>query len=110
MDRFEVVQEQFKKLQISDPSHFKDPKNPLEQINWTDAAMYCNDRSLAENLQPCYDDQTWRCNFDANGYRLPTEAEWEYACRAGTDTKFTLGNNTRMLKSYAWFDENSRSE
>ena len=44
MDRFEVVQEQFKKFQISDPSHFKDPNNPLEQINWTDATMFCNER------------------------------------------------------------------
>ena len=69
MDRFEVTQDQFKKYQISDPSHFKNPKNPLEQINWTDAATYCNERSLAEDLEPCYDEETWQCNFDANGYR-----------------------------------------
>jgi len=107
MDRFEVVQEKFKKFQISDPSHFKDPNNPLEQINWTDAALFCNERSLAEGLEPCYDEETWECNFQANGYRLPTEAEWEYACRAGTDTKFSFGNNVRSLKDHAWFSENS---
>jgi len=107
MDRFEVIQEQFKKYQLPDPSHFKNPKNPLEQINWTDAALYCNDRSRAEDLEPCYDEETWECNFQANGYRLPTEAEWEYACRAGTATKFSFDNDVRKLKTFAWFAENS---
>jgi formylglycine-generating enzyme required for sulfatase activity len=107
MDIFEVVQEQFKKYQISDPSHFKNPKNPLEQMNWTDAARYCNERSFAEDLELCYNEETWQCNFAANGYRLPTEAEWEYACLAGTKTKYSFGNNVRKLKAYAWFAENS---
>ena len=57
MDKYEVPQEQFRKYQISDPSHFKDPKHPLEQINWTDAAIYCNERSLAEGFEPCYDEE-----------------------------------------------------
>ncbi len=107
MDRYEVPQEEFRKHQISDPSGFKNPKNPLEQINWTDAAMYCNDRSFAEGLEECYDEQTWQCNFQANGYRLPTEAEWEYACRAGTKTEYSFGNNTKKLGTYAWYAGNS---
>jgi len=106
MDRYEGVQEEFRKYQLPDPSHFKNPKNPLEQINWTDAALYCNERSLAEGLEPCYDEETWQCNFSANGYRLPTEAEWEYACRAGTNSKFSFAD-AQKLKSYAWFTENS---
>jgi len=110
MDRYEVVQEQFKKFQLPDPSHFKNPKNPLEQINWTDAATYCNERSFAEGLEPCYDEETWKCNFQANGYRLPTEAEWEYACRAGTNTRYCFGNDARKLKDYAWFTENSSAK
>jgi acetoin utilization deacetylase AcuC-like enzyme/formylglycine-generating enzyme required for sulfatase activity len=107
MDKYEVVQEEFRKYQLPDPSHFKNPKNPLERINWTDAALYCNDRSRAEGLEPCYDEQTWQCNFQANGFRLPTEAEWEYACRAGTTTRYSFGNDVRKLKTYAWFVKNS---
>jgi acetoin utilization deacetylase AcuC-like enzyme/formylglycine-generating enzyme required for sulfatase activity len=107
MDRYEVVQEQFKKYQLPDPSHFKNPNSPLDQMNWTDAALYCNERSRAEGLQPCYNEQTWDCNFAANGYRLPTEAEWEYACRAGTDSQYSFGNDTRGLREHAWFVDDS---
>ncbi len=107
MDKCEVTQKQFRRLQISDPSHFKDANRPVEQVNWTDAAIYCNERSRAEGLEVCYNEENWECDFEANGYRLPTEAEWEYACRAGTETRYFFGNNAKELEKYGWYSKNS---
>jgi len=107
MDRTEVTQEQYGKLVVANPSHFKGPDRPVEQISWANAALYCNLRSRDEGLQPCYDEQTAKCNFQANGYRLPTEAEWEYACRAGSDGAYWFGSDGRLLKEHAWYAENA---
>jgi sulfatase modifying factor 1 len=110
IDRCPVTQEQYEKVMGENPSRWKGGQNPVEQIRWSDAARYCNARSALEGLRPCYDLNTWECDFDANGYRLPTEAEWEYACRAGTKTAYYFGNDLSKLKNYAWFEENSRAK
>jgi formylglycine-generating enzyme required for sulfatase activity len=107
MDKYPVTQESYQKLMGTNGSHWKAPRNPVEQIRWRDAARYCNARSQAEGLQPAYDTNTWACHFEASGYRLPTEAEYEYALRAGSDTTFFFGNTADDLKRYAWFKGNS---
>jgi len=107
IDRYEVTQEQYGKVVMENGSNFKGPKRPTEMISWADAALYCNLRSRAEGLEPCYDEQTTKCNFGANGYRLPTEAEWEYACRAGSQDDYSFGSDPRLLGEHAWYAENA---
>ena len=107
MDRYEVTQEQYTQLAPLNGSHFKGPHRPVEMISWADAALYCNLRSQAEGLTPCYNEDTVACNFDADGYRLPTEAEWEYACRAGTIGEYAFGSGAAALKDHAWYGANA---
>lgn len=104
-----VTQMLYRSVLGKNPSQFKNEESPVEMVNWFDAIQFCNALSLRENLMPCYEvkseeDEDVRWNRQANGYRLLTEAEWEYVARSGGPQLFS-GSNSVM--DVAWFSANS---
>jgi formylglycine-generating enzyme required for sulfatase activity len=87
----EVTQAQYEAVMGTNPSKFKGPTNPVEMVTWEDASNFC--RRLSEKT--------------GKAVRLPTEAEWEYACRAGSKTRFSFGDSDSILGDYAWYGSNS---
>jgi len=87
----EVTQAQYEAVMGTNPSQFKGPTNPVESVSWNDAVEFC--RKLSEKTRKTF--------------RLPTEAEREYACRAGSKTRFSFGDSESVLGEYAWYASNS---
>lgn len=110
MSATEITQGQYKTVMGKNPSKFTGYDNlPVENVTWLDAVRFCNALSEIASLEKCYNERTWECYFLQNGFRFPTEAEWEYACRAGTTTKYYTGDTDSDLERAGWYSENSNS-
>jgi formylglycine-generating enzyme required for sulfatase activity len=109
----EVTQGQYLAVTGANPSRFNGSEDlPVENVSWFDAVNYCNALSRKEGLTPFYRVQGETVevpDWNATGYRLPTEAEWEYACRAASTTLYSFGDDAAGLGAFAWYAGNSRT-
>ncbi|MDR0380257.1 MAG: formylglycine-generating enzyme family protein [Candidatus Accumulibacter sp.] len=92
LGRYEVTQAQWEDVMGSNPSKFRGGSNPVERVSWNDVQAFIQRLNQREGH---------------NHYRLPTEAEWEYAARAGTTTRYSFGDDVNSLDRHAWYEDNS---
>jgi len=89
---FPVTQGEWKTVMGTNPSYLIGDNLPVESVSWNDCQNFISKLNIIEGKKI---------------YRLPTEAEWEYACRAGSQSKYFFGDDESLLHEFAWFDENS---
>jgi formylglycine-generating enzyme required for sulfatase activity len=109
LGKYEVTQHQYELVMGTNPSQFKGSDDaPVEQVSWFDAVAFCNELSKREGKKPYYRILGTEVTIaGGNGYRLPTEAEWEFSCRAGSAALFPFGDDPNMLGDYEWYDKHS---
>ena len=106
---FEVTQAEWTAIMGNNPAVSGGDQLPVENVDWYDAVEFCNKKSKIEGLTPCYKGSSDNidCNFNANGYRLPTEAEWEYAGRGGVKSRHYKYSGSNNADEIAWYEVNS---
>lgn len=110
MEKYPVTNKEYKLFKPEHKGEWSEPDCPVEKVRWYDAVEYCNWLSDKDGFERCSSGSGDNivCDFNKNGYRLPTEAEWEYACRAKTKTEYYWGDD--MDGDYCWYKKNAKGK